>query len=78
MSSKKEKKRSELKRTSKIRVEGKEKSEKGTEKCMVLQKSHLLVCGKKKKEEHFEKKKGVAGHSTLDVNTILMSFDKRF
>lgn len=45
---------------------------------MVLQKSHLLVCGEKKKEEHFEKKKGVAGHSTLDVNTILMSFDKRF
>lgn len=78
MSSQKEKKRAELQRTSTIRVEGKEKSEKGTEKCMELQRSHPLVCGEKKNEEHFEKKKGVAGHSTLDMNTILMPFGKRF
>lgn len=45
---------------------------------MELQRSHPLVCGEKKNEEHFEKKKGVAGHSTLDMNTILMPFGKRF
>lgn len=39
----------ELKRTSKPRVEGKEKSEKGREKCTELQKSRPLEYGEKKK-----------------------------
>lgn len=49
-SSQKEKRKgimAELKRTSKTRAEGKEKSENGTEKCMELQKSHSLEYGEK-------------------------------
>lgn len=54
----------ELKRTSKPRVEGKEKSEKGREKCTELQKSRPLEYGEKKKRHLDKEKKSIAGHST--------------
>lgn len=67
----------ELKRTSKPRVEGKEKSEKGRDKCTELQKSRTLEYGEKKKAFR-QGKEGYSWAQHLDMSAVLMPFDKRF
>lgn len=65
----------ELRRTSKIRVEEKEKSEKGTVKCMELQKSHPLVRGEKRTFGE-EERCSWAQHPGYEHS--INPFDKRF